>query len=144
MTGVCLTLLISATLPLVAELLRLEKLKRRWLEIASHRNCRTRIVWTEEEAEHSSRMFYRLFRMKKSSFRRLCHRIESAVGETNFRSQQHLEAMADVDSGDLGSSQAGRMYRNSRNFSGDYVSGEWKVGLALRYLAGATCLDLYS
>ena len=87
-------------------------------------------------------MFYRLFRMQKSSFHRLCQRVRSAVGESQFKSEYYLETLKNEESG-LGSSQAGCLYRNSRNFSGDDVSGEWKMGLALRYLAGATCFDLY-
>ena len=35
------------------------------------------------------------------------------------------------------------MYQNSKGHTGAYVSGEWKVVLALRYLAGAAYLDLY-
>ena len=77
--------MISATLPLLAELMRLQEIRRRKSEIASAREARKRLIWSDEKKKHGQRMFYRSFRMKKTSFDRLCHKIESAVGPSVFK-----------------------------------------------------------
>lgn len=78
--------------------------------------------------------------MKKQTFISLCQRVETAVGSSAFRSEQYLHSLL---IGMEGSTAASTMYRNSLKFTGNYISGEWKVALTLRYLAGAMCLDLY-
>ena len=78
--------------------------------------------------------------MKRRSYEKLCDKIVCAVGPSNFKSEMYLDNLYHQDSGLQ--TRAGCMYRNSKGHTGDYVSGKWKVGLALRYLSGATCLDL--
>ena len=78
--------------------------------------------------------------MKKSSFKNLCGKIEAAVGRSTFKSESYLKSLM---IGAEDSPKASTMYRNSCHYSGQYVSGELKVALCLRYLAGARCLDLY-
>ena len=78
--------------------------------------------------------------MKKKIFSSLCQRVEAAVGRKAFKSEYYLTSLLIREEG---SKAASRMYRNSLWFLGDYIAGELRMALTLRYLAGATCLDLY-
>ena len=79
--------------------------------------------------------------MRPESFDKLCWLVENVVGNKEFKSEAYLDHMLYKDH--TTTTTADLLYRNSKGFSGDYVSGEWKLALTLRYLAGATCLDLY-
>ena len=106
---------------------------------AISRKVKVRKSWSEENKRFSDRMFYRLFRMHRPCFNRLCSRIQSAVGEKEFKSENYIEKLKRLGS----STPESRMFHAAQSTSGTYILGEIKVCLALRYLAGGTYLNLY-
>ena len=109
----------------------------------SNRKHRKRREWSWFVHYMSHRAFRRYFRMSKDCFSTLCSRIETIVGEHQFRSEEYIDRLYDDN------------YRNSRNMIlftnlahaarksiGDFISGEVKVAMALRILAGGTYMDL--
>ena len=96
-------------------------------------------IWTKESARFSDRMFFRLFRMHKPCFNKLCTKIERAVGEDEFRSEKFIEELSNLGN----TTKKSSMYNASKSTTGTYLSGEFKLALTLRYLAGASYLDLY-
>ena len=109
-------------------------------ESAKSRIPKKRKLWSNEEARFSDRIFYRLFRMPHVAFHNLCHRIEKTVGSAVFKSEKYLLSMKKQGH----SNRINSMYCNSCAKNGDYICGEMKVVLTLRYLGGASYLDLYA
>ena len=109
-------------------------------DIAKQRVPNTRKTWGEEEKRYSPRMFFRLFRMKRSTFQQLALKIEKHHGEENFKSEAYLLKLKS-----LGNATAkSRMYNATRSCNtGDYISGERKLAITLRLMAGASYLDMY-
>ena len=108
-------------------------------DIAKKREVKQRSSWSKENKHFSDRMFYRLFRMHRPCFNRLCARIEKAVGPKVFKSEKYLENLRNLKS----TTPESRMYYAALHTTGEYISGEIKVCLALRYLAGGSYLDLF-
>ena len=106
---------------------------------AKSRVPKERCSWTNESARFSDRMFFRLFRMHKPCFNKLCTKIERAVGEDEFRSEKFIEELSNLGN----TTKKSSMYNASKSTTGTYLSGEFKLALTLRYLAGASYLDLY-
>jgi hypothetical protein len=73
-----------------------------------------------------------MFRMKKECFNQLCQRIIAAVGERNFKSKHYIDTVLKSTS----------IYVAHQSTSGGYISGEVKLALTLRMLAGGSYLDL--
>ena len=74
-----------------------------------------------------------MFRMTRKCFGELCSNITTLVGEKEFKSESYIDAfLADKD----------RMFMAHEETSGGYISGETKLGLTLRLLAGGDALDL--
>ena len=95
--------------------------------------------WKKEQARFSGRMFYRLFRMKKPCFDNLCDKIKSKVGDDVFKSDEYL---ADIDNEGI-TTWRGRIHQARKMTVGAPISGEWKLAISLRMMAGATYLDMY-
>ena len=108
-------------------------------EEAKNRIVRVRTSWTKESARFSDRMFFPLFRLYRPGYNRLCTRIKMTVGERAFRSEDYIEELRAAGT----MTPASRMYYASLHTTGEYISGEIKVCLTLRFLAGASYLDLY-
>ena len=83
-------------------------------------------------------MFFRLFHMNRDCFKELSKKIEEAVGDEDFNSEEYLKLLT----GQGTSTPKGRMLHASKHATGEYVSGEWKLALTLRHLAGASYLDI--
>lgn len=98
-----------------------------------------RKTWTALNSNLSDRLFFRLFRMTRSCFEELCNKIESAIGSKYFKSELYLEVLEKQGT----VTPEGRMYNAIQYSSGRYIQGEIKVAIALRYLAGASYLDLF-
>jgi hypothetical protein len=77
----------------------------------------------------SDSLFKRYFRMNRECFNKLCSDISSKVGEEEFRPESSL-GRDDDD------------YRGAVKDQGGVVSGEVRVAVCLRLLAGASYLDL--
>ena len=125
--------------PMLSKLQKKRKLSNRLKLLASLRKPRKRILWSREKLRYSERLFLRLFRMELDCFNELLARIEEAVGPEEFKSELYLEDLR--KQGTL--SAKGRMCYASSHTTGEYISGEWKVALTLRHLAGCTYLDLF-
>ena len=108
-------------------------------ETARLRQPRPRMTWNQENKRFSDRMFYRLFRMPRGCFNDLCYKIEKVLGENTFKSETYLEKFKDMGS----RTKQSCMYNNSATHTGAYISGEIKVAITLRMLAGASYLDMY-
>ena len=106
---------------------------------AKNRRVNERRTWDKEEKRFSRKMFFRLFRMKRSTFQKLCHRIECNVGDESFKSESYISKLK--REGNV--TEKGRIMNAARTNTGEYISGEWKVAMSLRLMAGATYLDMY-
>ena len=87
----------------------------------------------------SDRLFYRLFRMHRPCFKRLCRKIEHAVGEKEFKSENYINKLKKQGH----STREGSMLIAHTAKNGDYIPGEVKVAMTLRILAGASYLDMF-
>ena len=130
---------IGATVEIFRSLLTV--LNRRILSssLAKLRKPRPKKSWSEETSRHSDRMFYRLFRMSRPCFKKLCQRIERAVGPKEFKSEAYIQDLKRKKF----STPESRMYHANLKTSGEWLCGEWKVAMALRTLAGGSYLDMY-
>ena len=106
---------------------------------AKAREPRIRSTWEKENEQISHSQFYRLFRMTRPCFKKLVKKIRNAVGEKEFKSQTYLENLNDLGY----STQESRMYQARKLTNGEDVSGEVKLAMTLRLLAGASYLDMF-
>ena len=77
--------------------------------------------------------------MSKDCFHHLCKRIEENVGRSTFKSEEYLQELC------LGNIEETKQSKtnNARVQSiRGFVSGEMKLALTLRLLAGGTYMDL--
>ncbi len=89
---------------------------------------RRRSTWTTFSGSFSDRIFRRMFRMSRDSFEELCRLIETNVGEEVFKSEIYL------------ANRAGTATDAARNAVGGFISGEMKVAMTIRLLAGGSYL----
>ena len=100
---------------------------------AKKRRVKQRIKWSHLNQRISEKQFRRMFRMTRDCFSELCNLIKTKVGEKEFKSESYIDGfLVDKDS----------MYMTHAKTSGGYISGEVKVGIALRILAGGNPYDL--
>ena len=107
--------------------------------IAKARIPRKRPSWSSENDRFTDRQFYRLFRMSRPCFKKLCRKIEKGVGEKVFKSEKYLEKLKSEGH----STRLGSMHCASEATTGEYICGEIKVAIALRLMAGASYLDMF-
>ena len=101
--------------------------------LARKRRKKTRILWSDVNTRISDVQFQRMFRMNRECFHALCQKIISCVGEKEFKSEAYIDAfLKGVDP----------MYDAHCISTGGYVSGEVKLAITLRLLAGGDALDL--
>jgi hypothetical protein len=91
---------------------------------------RHRSTWTTFADSFSDRIFRRMFRMSRESFEELCRLIESCVGEEVFKSECYLTNRWDTATDAASKAMGG------------FLSGEMKVAMAIRLLAGGSYLDI--
>ena len=117
-----------------------EKFRQQKKDAASMRKFRQRKSWAAFASNLTDRQFRRYFRMSKECFEILCERIESNVGDREFKSEVYLVqyhyCYADNE---LFSTNILKAHAES---TGGFISGEIKLALTLRILAGGTYLDL--
>ena len=107
---------------------------------ARGRRDKERIQWSELQERISDIHFRRMFRMTRLCFDLLCQKIIAAVGESGFKSEAYIDAFLEGDSFIFDRSK--QMHQAQKLTSGGYVSGEIKLAIALRLLAGGSSLDL--
>ena len=102
-------------------------------ENARLRRKKTRIPFANVDTMLNDRQFRRMFRMDRDCFHLLCDKIKIAVGEESFKSDAYIGAFM---------SYPGHMQYANIATTGGYISGEVKVAITLRLLAGGDALDL--
>ena len=108
---------------------------------ASKRRYRQRKSWANFASNLTDRQFRRYFRMTRECFQHLCScYIESNVGERVFKSEEYLKDLR--FSRDTSDNKTIKMLYAHEGSTGGFVSGEVKLGLTLRLLAGGSYLDL--
>ena len=105
--------------------------------IAKLRKKKQRVSWCEFQESITDTQFRRMFRMPRTCFKKLCLKIEETVGENRFKSEQFLKNLF------YEQSREARTYKANMSTTGGYISGEIKVAIALRMLAGGSYLDLF-
>ena len=75
--------------------------------------------------------------MNRRTFLNLCNVIESNVGVDEFKSERYLDSLENQNS------MIGSISRAHVATSSGFVSGEVKVAITLRILAGGAYLDLF-
>jgi hypothetical protein len=90
-----------------------------------------RKTWNEYCESLDDTTFRRMFRMSKELFQRLCDKICNHVGEELFRPQSFLQS---------GNYLLQLMAAN--DYHGGFISGELKLAITIRMLAGGSYLDL--
>ena len=124
---------------LIQSMILMVEISNNLSKAALSRVPKVRPSWSQESSRFSDRMFLRLFRMYRQCFNCLCNRIEKAVGEKVFKSEKYLDTLRASGA----SSPFGRMNHASETSCGSWIPGEAKLAMTLRYLAGASYLDLY-
>ena len=100
---------------------------------AKGRHKKQRIPWSSVCQRISDKEFRKMFRMTRECFAQLCSRIIISVGEKYFKSESYIDAfLRGKDS----------MFDAHEKTSGGYISGETKLGITLRLLAGGDINDL--
>jgi len=101
--------------------------------LAKKRRKKVRIPWATINERISDRHFRRMFRMTRDCFALLCSTIISKIGEKQFKSEAYIDAFLKGKD---------PMYEANTQTTGGYISGEVKLAITLRLLAGGDALDL--
>ena len=101
--------------------------------LAQKRRNKVRIPWATINKRISDRHFRRMFRMTRDCFALLCSTIISKIGEKQFKSEAYIDAFL---------KGTDPMYEANTKTTGGYISGEVKLAITLRLLAGGDALDL--
>ena len=96
--------------------------------------------WAAVNERISAAHFRRMFRMSREYFNQLCSIIILNVGEDQFKSEAYINEVYRTNS--QSDERAYNIYQAHLNSSGGYVSGEVKLALAIRMLAGGGPLDI--
>jgi len=91
-----------------------------------------RTSWLQFNEKITDEHFRRMFRMDRLAFDSLCHQICSKIGEEQFRSEAHL------NNGGMSEQKT----KAAQQRTGGCTPGEIKLAVAIRLLAGGSCLDL--
>ena len=107
---------------------------------AKNRRFKKRRSWNGFQDRLSDRQFRRYFRMSRECFQQLCNKIEDNVGSDDFKSERYLrELRLGLNSFQLNKKKMEKAHTDS---TGGFISGEIKLALTLRLLAGGSYLDL--
>ena len=100
---------------------------------AKQRRPKKRVPWSSVDSMLNNRQFRRMFRMTRECFELLCEKIKLSVGEKKFKSEAYIE---------LYLNHPGNLYHANCATTGGYISGEIKLAISLRILAGGDPLDI--
>ncbi len=107
--------------------------------LARKRRYKERKGWMIFGKKLNDNQFLRYFRMPRDCFDQLCQRIEANVGSLVFKSEQFLQDLNDDKTRHKTTKQMNTAHLQS---TGGFISGEIKVAITLRLLAGGTYMDL--
>ena len=102
-------------------------------EGAKKRRKKKRISWSAVSSRISDYQFRRMFRMSRECFSLLCQKITCSIGEKAFKSESYIDAFLRGKD---------KMFKAHEFTSGGYISGETKVAITLRLLAGGDSYDI--
>ena len=100
---------------------------------ALSRRKKKRIPWEYVDSMLNARQFRRMFRMTRECFHLLCEKMKITVGESEFKSEAYIHAFLN---------KKGSIYNANCETTGGFISGEVKMGITIRLLAGGDPLDL--
>ena len=100
---------------------------------AKKRRKKKRVLWSSVDLMLNERQFRRMFRMTRECFALLCEKIKISVGESVFKSQVYIDTFLDYP---------GSMHTANCETTGGFISGETKLAITIRMLAGGDCMDL--
>jgi len=109
---------------------------------ARNRKCRQRRSWEQFQQYLTDRQFRRYFRMERGCFDYLCERIIDNVGEREFKSEIYLRDFKNGDATEADTLHQTNILHAHERTTGGFVSGEVKLALTLRLLAGGSYMDL--
>lgn len=109
---------------------------------AHDRRKKVRIRWSEVNERISDKQFRKMFRMTRDCFKKLCERIIKNIGERNFKSQAYIDNVLDVPIDYAINRMETSMYQAHSKTSSGYISGEIKLAITIRMLAGGDPYDL--
>ena len=123
---------------------RKHEVKEQKRAAARNRKCRQRRSWASFQDNLTDRQFRRYFRMERECFDYLCQRIIENVGEREFKSEDYLRDFSNGDANVVDSDQLHQtnILHAHEKTTGGFVSGEVKLALTLRLLAGGSYMDL--
>ena len=113
-----------------------DKISQQRKNAAKERKFRQRKSWAAFQSNLTDRQFRRYFRMSKECFDLLCDRIKSNVGEREFKSEVYLKQLSHIDL------KSANILKAHEATTGGFISGEIKLALTLRLLAGGSYLYL--
>ena len=129
--------LLEKTLHAYVERKKVSKAKS---DAARRRKFRPRKSWATFQSNLTDRQFRRYFRMPRECFDLLCEKIEAIVGEREFKSENYLQLLREgYKDNDLRTTNIMLAHEKT---TGGFISGEVKLALTLRLLAGGSYLDL--
>ena len=100
---------------------------------ALSRRKKKRIPWQYVDSMLNERQFRRMFRMTRECFHLLCEKMKITVGESEFKSEAYINAFLNKKSS---------IYNANCETTGGFISGEVKMGITIRLLAGGDPLDI--
>ena len=98
-----------------------------------NRRIKKRILWSDVNKRIGDFQFRIMFRMTRPCFNRLCQHIIAYTGEKAFKSEAYINAFL---------KDKCPKYEGLSKTNGGYISGEVKLAVTLRFLAGGDALDL--
>ena len=110
-------------------------------DAALGRRKKKRVKWAEVNKIISDRHFRRMFRMSRDCFALLCSTIKNRIGESQFKSEEYISAFLDQPDHRC-FNNAPSMFGAHQATTGGYISGEIKLAITLRLLAGGDALDI--
>ena len=106
---------------------------------SKHRIQRKRLSWKSFINGINDKFFRKMFRIVEECFKQLCDDIIKYVGIKKFCSKDYLKQL---EQGHVGSQRQRARYFALKKINGGMISGEAKVAISLRFLAGGSYLDL--
>ena len=96
------------------------------------RNPDHRLEFSDLVGRTHKRAFRLMFRMNNSCFNAVCSKIESNIGREKFKSEAYLSELEEAYT----DNKKFNMFTANKKTTGGYLSGEIRVAIALRVLAG--------
>ena len=114
---------------LLADLQYKQKLEERKRKRTPETRREKRKTFSEITSKLTEQHFRRMFRLPRASFYNLCTKIENNIGDQLFKSERKVRPT--------------KQTQEATNFRGGEISGELRIAIYLRMMAGASYLDIF-